>query len=108
MDDFNHPMPGDKIRGMTCIASVIYREADDEVPYDLHTVVLLADRAPFYHVLVIGQPGGPRSEWVVDGTECTHDNIVYAITGTGNIVAQSHFGDGWDDTAGYVDLGGDV
>lgn len=110
------PMPGDQIevcsvggwRGYeaTVIASVTYREADDEFIYDRYTLLLLVKESPFYRVVIVEHAG----ERFTIEAESKHSNIVHAVNGNdyprhdparpGRMKGPR--------SLGYIDMGGDA
>ena len=93
------PMPNDKILGGTCIASTWYREADEELPNNRYTVVVLMPQAPYYKVCVVeDRDTYLHPEW----TEI-HENIVAAINGDRPVGFEGFM----PRICGYVDMGGD-
>lgn len=94
------PMPNDEILGGTCIASTWYREADEELPNNRYTVLVLMPQAPFYKVCVVEDQDG---ELIPEWTE-THMNIVPAVNGEPSRYVLSKM---VPPTSGYVDMGGD-
>ncbi len=98
------PLPNEPALGGTVVASVNYRDGDDELPHDRYTLVVLRPTTPYYLVTTVRderpQGGELVPEWAV-----AHDNIVHAINGgietvLGVSVEELH--------NGYVDQGGDV
>lgn len=78
----------------TVIASVMYREADDELPNNRYTLLLLVDEPPYYRVVVVED----TNDGLMIEMEQEHRNIVPAVNG----VPKNY----WD-SAGYTDMGGD-
>lgn len=76
----DYPMPGTMIDGATVVASVWYREADAEVPFDLVTVLRLHAATPYFSVgvynLTLGSWDG-EVYWtfrnIVPAVECYKD-----------------------------------
>ena len=93
------PMPNDKILGGTCIASTWYREADEELPNNRYTVVVLMPHKPFYKVAIVEDQ---HDELVAEWTEI-HENIVPAINGERPVGYEGFM----PRICGYVDMGGD-
>jgi hypothetical protein len=96
------PMPNDKMLGGTCIASTWYREADEELPNNRYTVVVLMPDAPYYMTCVVED----QNDVLVPEWSETHYNIIPAINGE---PARYIFGNEEIHAAkyGYVDMGGD-
>ena len=93
------PLPGAQALGGTVIASVHYREADDELPNDRYTLMVLMPEPPYYKVAVVeDQDGTLVEEWTV-----IHQNIVPAVNG-GTFVLSDRTLETRD---GYQDMGGD-
>lgn len=104
-EPFQVPLPGNNLDGGIVIASVSYREANDNsIPIemrdvrhgdDLQTILLLNDEPPYYTVGTGGWDslGVWRWDWKQD-----HMNIVPAVNGDK---------DGTNHLLGYIDAGGD-
>ena len=76
-DQTPSPMPGTPLDGGIVVASVLFREADDEIPDDLETVLVLYPEQPFFGVGVVWTRDG--YPWEVDEYPHRHLNIVPAV-----------------------------
>lgn len=75
-ETFTHPLPGDVLSGKRVIASVIYREPDNEAEPIEYTLILLNEGPPFYTVGIYKSEGFGGFTPVI---ESNFPNIVPAV-----------------------------
>lgn len=108
MMDF--PKPGSKVNDSIVIASVYYRELDDELiaegyDSDMFTVLLLNPAPPYYTVMTISTKStAPMAGWFVENRQ-DHMNIVPAVNGERALTTPEQPTGAW--LVGYVDCGGE-